>query len=566
MTAAEALQPAIVYLGAGLAVAFAARALRTSPIVGYLCVGVLIGPYGLGLVQDNETTHFLAELGVAFMLFDIGLHFSLREIRTRRQDILGLAPIQLLLCGGVFAAINAAFGYRLEIALIVGASIALSSTAVVGRILADRNQPSCPIGRAATAVLVAQDIAAIFILAVAASITVNPENVGRDLALAMLWALVALVVAVLAARYVIRPLFRSLALAHNEEAFTVVALLIVLSASASTAAVGLSLTLGAFLAGMAMSDTPYRHVVQSEMKPFQGLLLGLFFISVGMQVNLPEILGVWPVVVLVAAGILVIKTLLVFVAARLSRWSSPGAAQLAFLLSQGSEFTLVVIGIAGISAGMGPFWTGVLVSAITLTLAAAAPWSALGVRAARWLAERTRADPAPEADPDLPEPVIIFGMTEETRLAADALSDHEIPYQAIESDPERFVAAVSDGYHVVYGDPRDPRLLRTMGVGKSPAVLLGGASQADLPFGERQADAAVPKRFAAAASPHERARLHGLGFRAHVAHADPKGIELAADLLAELGVEHARIAAWISDQAERRGLIETAEDIDAAVA
>jgi monovalent cation:proton antiporter-2 (CPA2) family protein len=565
MTAAEALQPAIAYLGAGLAVALAARALRTSPIVGYLCAGLVIGPYGLGLVRDNDTTHFLAELGIAFMLFDIGLHFSLKEIRTRRQDILVLAPIQLALCGLAFALINVMFGYTTEVALIVGASIALSSTAVVGRILADRRQPSCPIGRSATAVLVAQDIAAIFIIAIAASITVNPDAIGPQLGIALVWALVAFAVAILAGRYVVRPLFRQLARTHNEEAFTVVALLIVLSASASTYSVGLSLTLGAFLAGMALSDTPYRHVVQSEIKPFQGLLLGLFFISVGMKVNPAEIAAVWPVVLLVAAGILVLKTVLIFLAARISQWSAPGATQLAFLLSQGSEFTLVVISIPGIAAAMGSFWTGVLVSAITLTLAVSAPWSALGVRAARWLAERTRVDAAPDVDPDMPEPVILIGMTDEARLAADALNDHGIPYVGVENDPQRFVAAVSDGYHMAYGDARDLTLMRLLGIERAPAIVLGSAGQPELALGTPQANA-FPKKFAAAASPSDRARLAALGYRAHVALAEPRGVELAADLLAELGVEQDRIAAWITDQAERRGLIETAEDVDAAVA
>jgi Kef-type K+ transport system membrane component KefB len=166
-------------------------------------------------------------------------------------------------------------------------------------------------------------------------------------------AVVALVLAILAGRFVVRPLFQSLAATNNRETFTVVALFIVLAASAATARADLSLTLGAFLAGMAVSDTPYRHVVQNEVKPFSGLLLGLFFMSVGMGVNLPAMAAIWPAVLLTALVIVIVKTVVVFAAARLNGWAIPGATQLGFLLSQGSEFTLVVVGIASISGDAG---------------------------------------------------------------------------------------------------------------------------------------------------------------------------------------------------------------------
>ena len=180
MTAVETLQPAIVYLGAGLAAALASRAARLSPIVGYLVAGLVIGPSGFGLVQNNETARFLADLGVVFLLFDIGLHFSLKEIRTRRADMIGLAPLQIILCGLAFAMIGVAFGFPWPVAVLVGVSLALSSTAVVARLLADRNQPGCPMARSATAVLVAQDIVAIFLLTFAASLGGDPNLLGAE--------------------------------------------------------------------------------------------------------------------------------------------------------------------------------------------------------------------------------------------------------------------------------------------------------------------------------------------------------------------------------------------------
>jgi Kef-type K+ transport system membrane component KefB len=554
MNAAVVLQPAIIYLGAGLAAALASRAVRLSPIVGYLVAGLVIGPSGFGLVAETGNVAFLAQLGVVFLLFDIGLHFSVREMRTRRDDMIGLAPLQILLCGGAFAMIGWGLGFSIPVAIIVGASLALSSTAVVARILADRNQPGCPMGRSATAVLVAQDVVAIFILVFAAALGADPNVLGADVAITIGMALVALLVALVAGRFIVRPLFQSLAATNNSEAFTVVALFIVLAASAATDRMGLSLTLGAFLAGMAVSDTPYRNVIQTEIKPFAGLLLGLFFMSVGMGVNLPAMAAIWPAVLLTALVIVILKTVVIFAAARLNGWALPGATQLGFLLSQGSEFTLVVLGVATISGAMPGNWAGVITAAVAVTLVAATIWTSLGLHLARLLAERTRATPKVDAKEVAEEhPVLVFGMTEEGRLAADALRDHDIPYVAIDSDPERFVSAASDGYTVVYGDARDHRLMDSLGAAKARAIVLGAPA---LAAQHPAAGNGAPKRFVAVADSADRARQSGLGMRAHLALAEPRGIELATDLLAEMGVGQPAIAAWIADQAERRGLID----------
>ncbi|RYZ05925.1 MAG: potassium transporter KefB [Alphaproteobacteria bacterium] len=561
MTAVETLQPAIIYLGAGLAAALASRAVRLSPIVGYLVAGVVIGPSGFGLVQNNETSRFLADLGVVFLLFDIGLHFSLREISTRRDDMIGLAPLQIILCGGAFASIGVAFGFPWPVAALVGVSLALSSTAVVARILSDRNQPGCPMGRSATAVLVAQDIVAIFLLTFAASLGGDPNMLGMEALIVLGKAVLALAFAILAGRFVVRPLFESLAATGNRETFTVVALFIVLAASAATARADLSLTLGAFLAGMAVSDTAYRHVVQNEVKPFAGLLLGLFFMSVGMGVNLPAMAAIWPAVLLTALVIVILKTVVVFAAARLNGWALPGATQLGFLLSQGSEFTLVVVGIASISGAMPGNWAGVITAAVAVTLVAAPIWTSLGLHIAKMLAENARTIATDAADAAEEEHVLIFGMTPEARLAADALRDHQIPYVAVEADPERFVSAASDGYTIVFGEAKDARLMESVGATRVRAIVLG-ASGFTAPQTATTADGKPPPRFVAVTTGAERVRQAGMGHRSHLAHAEPRGVELVTDLLTELGVEQKAIAAWIAGELERRGLIDKKHEED----
>jgi CPA2 family monovalent cation:H+ antiporter-2 len=311
---------------------------------------------------------------------------------------------------------------------------------------------------------------------------------------------------------------------------------------------------------MAISDTPYRHVVQGEVKPFQGLLLGLFFMSVGMGVNLPAMAAIWPAVLLTALVIVILKTVMTFSAARLNRWGVPGATQLGFLLSQGSEFTLVLVALPAVHRAMPPAWGDVIVAAVALTLVAAPIWTALGLHIARLLAVRSKADPVTPEDVD-ESPVLVFGMTEEGRFAVDALRDHDIPHVAIDSDPERFVSAASDGYQVIYGDPRDRRLMESLGAAHARAVVLGAPRFADpaAATADGRASALPPKRFVAVNNVADREAHANLGMRAYMALAEPRGVELATDLLSELGVERPAIAAWLADQADRRGLVDNDE-------
>ncbi|WP_290482528.1 cation:proton antiporter, partial [Hyphomonas sp. UBA3601] len=265
----------------------------------------------------------------------IGMHVSLRELKESRGDLLGLAPVHLLLTGLISAGALYMLGISWSIAIAVGLSLGLSSTAVVARILTEREQNSCPIGRTATHVLIFQDIVAIFLMIFATSLGEGETAAGlagllseyllnggavplaAGLLLAFVQALIAFGAAMLFSRYLLNPVFRTLAATRNDEAFTAFTLLLVLAAACATAMIGLSLTLGAFLAGLAVSGTPFRHQVQTEMGPFRGLLLSFFFISVGLSIDLPGLLRNLPLVVIGAFGILTVKTALGYIAARM---------------------------------------------------------------------------------------------------------------------------------------------------------------------------------------------------------------------------------------------------------
>ncbi|MEZ5997670.1 MAG: cation:proton antiporter [Hyphomonas sp.] len=569
--AVDALVPAITLLGFGAAAALLSKAARLSPIVGYLIVGVLIGPHALKLIEESSATHLLAELGVVFLLFDIGMHVSLRELKESRRDLLGLAPAHLLMTGLVSASALALLGAAWPVAIAVGLALGLSSTAVVARILTEREQNSCPIGRTATHILIFQDMAAIFLMIFATSLgsgdmgaeglaglisdrMMNGEDLplALTLLLAVVQAVLAFAAAVYAGKYLVNPVFRILAATRNEEAFTAFTLLFVLAAACATAMTGLSLTLGAFLAGLAVSGTPFRHEVQTEMAPFRGLLLSFFFISVGLSIDIGAVLRNLPLVLLGTAALLGTKSGLGFLAARLNGWKTPGATQLGFLLAQGSEFALVILSIGAVTGGMPSALLGSVVAAVVLSLALAPAWAAIGVRISRELVRRSQDGAPAAAAPILDRPVIVVGMTQTGRLAVDALEDHAIPYLATEFDPERMLAAVADGYRVSFGDASNMKLIEAIGGTNARAMVIGQPRYEVSRAVTQTVKRRFPdlKRFITVESDADFERFSELGIRTHLSIGEPEGIEMVIDMLRSLGVTEDEVRDWITREVD----------------
>ncbi|WOR14914.1 cation:proton antiporter [Hyphomonas sp. FCG-A18] len=565
MTVIEALTPAMVLLGVGGASAIASKALKLSPIVGYLAAGVLIGPYAFGVVEENATTHLLAELGVVFLLFDIGMHISAREMRESGRDMIGLAPAHMVLSAVPFTIILGLLGLSWPAAIAIGISLALSSTAVVSRVISDKGINSCPVGKSAIHVLIFQDIVAIFLLIFAASLGSEGGNLMMTMAVAAGYAFIAFTAAILAGRYLMSPFLRLLASTRNQEAFTAATLFLVLGAAAGTYALGLSLTLGAFLAGLAVSGTAFRHQIQTETGPFRGLLLSFFFMSVGLMLDVPAMLANWPLVIATAVGILLLKTALGATASLLNGHTLPRSSQIGFLLAQGSEFTLVVLSILVATTNIvPPVFETVLVASVALSLAIAPVWADLGMKIARKLVQRKdTATAAPETNPDEGGKIVVFGMTDEGRLAADALRDTGIEFVAIDNDPDRFVAAAADGYEVMFGNPANLNLFTAIAGNNATAVVVGAPNYQiakDLtPTVQR--DFPNTARFASLPQVAERDRFRELGFRAWTSTTTPAGIEMAVDLLRHLSVAEAEISNWLKTVAERYDIADRSADI-----
>jgi len=548
LTLLGALLPVILLLALGIVVVVAFREIGLSPIVGYLAIG--IGLSATGLAQSSEAIAVLAELGVVLLLFDIGLHFSIRRLREQAGNIFGFGPVQVLLGTAGLGLLAMAFGLPPVAALLVGATLSLSSTAVVARIIAERHQQSCPVGLTATAILVFQDLAAIFLLIVATAM-----GTGAALAPAILMALVkaiaAFAAAMLFARYLVRPLFALVARGRNEEVFTALALFVALATGWLTGTIGLSVTLGAFLGGMMLSDTPYRAIIQSEIKPFRGLLLGFFFISVGLSLDLEALLRSWPAVLAVGLGLIAAKIILNGGASLVFRWSVPGSAQLGFLLAQGSEFAFVIFSLPPIRELIGEERSAIMIAAVALSLAATPTVADAG----RSLAGRLRVRQSRRVDAELEPrdfigPVFIVGMGPRGRAVADALNEFHIDYGAIENDPRRLRLAIADGYRVLFGDLSDPRIWEPMAMADRRISVLTEPTYEQSRGITPVADRFYPDltRLALVDSPAEAARFGAIGLVPVVDAAEYPGLEAAAVVLKQLAIDPGDIEDWSTRQ------------------
>ena len=463
----ETIQPAIALLGMGIGAAVVANAVRLNPIVGYLVLGAALAAFGYAENFEGPIVATLAEAGVMFLLFNLGLHFSLGRIREEAMNIFGFGALQMAVAGGGYALLLLLIGLPIVGAIIGGFALGLSSTAVVIGLVRERNQEDCPVGRAAQSILIFQDIAAIMLL-----VTVGALGAGGELAPALgiagAKALAAFALAVLFARYATEPLFRTVARVGSSEVYTAMALFIALAAGWAAGMAGLSLTLGAFLGGVAVADSRYRMLVQSEIEAFRGLFLGFFFISVGLGIEPQVLADNWLLIVATAIGLIVTKCAFNVLAGLANLWSVPGSIQLGFLLGQGSEFALLLLAMPALAGLMGAQVSAVLITAIAISLALTPMVSQAG----RVLAGKLRRGPPDEKLAGDDAPVVVLNLGEAGRAIADRLAEHGVDYIAIDGDMARFELALADGYPVHHAMLADPRSWDAVGMARRQVLVV----------------------------------------------------------------------------------------------
>ncbi|MBZ9856371.1 cation:proton antiporter [Mesorhizobium sp. CA13] len=552
MEIAEAICPILVILALGIATAVLSRMLKVNPIVGYLFLGMVVSAVRPELLSAGGTVHLLAELGVVFLLFDIGLHFSAAHVRREAGDIFGFGPLQVGASAILIGGCAWALGLSAIAALVVGTTLALSSTAIVAGVIADRRQQNCPVALTAIAILIFQDVAAIFLLI----LTSTPANSSAFLAMlaALVKTVVAIAVALLSARFIVRPLFAILSRHGGEEVFTATALLIALAAGWSAAMVGLSMTLGAFLGGMMVAESPFKASVRSEIGPFRGLLVSFFFLSTGASLDRAVITSAWAAIVVMAVGIIALKSAGNILASLAFRWSVPGSIQLGVLMAGGSEFAFVVFAMPGVRARVGDATVAQLIAAVALTLAATPALAYIGRNIAGRLRTRATRKMQTEMVPQGKiNPVIIVGMGDVGRTIADALEEFDIGYDAVERDGARLRDAIADGYNASFGDASDARLWRAFDLGGRQFSVMTASSIAAARDWIPSSLALYPDlhRLWVTRTDDEAAQLNELGLEAVVSPDESHGLEAAQALLTAFGIAPDAVSAWADRQRAR---------------
>ncbi len=476
---------ALIVLGTAGVVVPLVRTLGLSPVLGYLGAGVLLGPFGLGSVAsrvpgldwitiaDADNVAHIAELGVVFLLFLIGLELSYERLKTMRRLVFGLGGAQIVTSGLAIAAVVSWAGQPNNVATIIGMALALSSTAIVIEVLAAQRRLTTSAGRASFAILLAQDLAFIPIVLFISSLGVGASGsvlAGLGLALAKAAATVGLIV--LVGRVLLRPLFRLVVGTRSTELFIATILFVIVAASVAAGIAGLSMAIGAFVAGLMLAETEYRKAIEAEIEPFKGLLLGVFFFTVGMKIDARELLREPLLLVACVVGLIALKALLTIGLARLFRLSWRAAIETGLLLGPGGEFAFVAIGIA---ATVGAMPANVAAFTLTVTSLSMALIPALGALARRLTVRNRSTDVAAEL---LARPAaitghaIIVGHGRVGSVVADMLDRHGRPHIVLDDDPSTVANSRRRGQKVYYGDATDLALLRSCGLMEASAVIV----------------------------------------------------------------------------------------------
>jgi CPA2 family monovalent cation:H+ antiporter-2 len=475
------LSQALLLLAASVFLVTVARRLALPTSMAYLVAGLVLGPHALGVVSDSGTTRLLAELGVAFLLFTLGLEFSLPRMLAMRREVFGLGAAQVLATTAAFALLGYLLGLAWLTAIVLGGAVAMSSTAILLQQLTERAELNRTHGRLAFAMLLFQDLAFVPLLALASALIAGERFDRSGSAVAVVGGVVAIVAVLAAGRWLLRPLFHVIAHSRLRELFTLTVLFVVLASAWVSHLAGLSFALGAFLSGMMLAETEYRHQIEAVIRPFRDILLGLFFISVGMllDVRLLGHAGELASVLAMLVTLVVLKALLAALVTRPFTTTRFKALRTGIVMSIGGEFGVALCSIM-LQAGFAPEQLAEpLLVAIVLSMLLSPFILNNNKRVARWLLrERAPAPTASEREDAATgeiarrEHVILCGFGRVGQNVARVLESQGFEYIALDPDPARIRAARQAGDPVVFGDSADEELLTKAGLANASAVVI----------------------------------------------------------------------------------------------
>ena len=473
MNEIDYLPSILILLLSSIVVVILLHKLKTSPVLGYLIAGAIINSYGL--IKEPEYAHLLAEFGVVFLLFVIGLELSFDRLIKMRLHVFGFGGLQVLITSTTITFIlNKFFNFPISVSVVIGAALTLSSTAIVLQVLSDSGRQSSQLGRLSLSTLLMQDFAVVPLLAVLPLIGNNRENIMQVIGISGLKALGVIIAITIFGRLFLRPFFSLVASAKTDEVYVTTALLIVLGAAWITGKLGLSSAMGAFIAGILIAETEYRNQIESSIHPFQGLFMGLFFLSVGMSIEIDFIILKFKSIVLATLLLMCVKGIIIFLLSKVFRLRLGVALHSSLLLSQGSEFAFILFNIASSKGIIDSKTSEFLLMVVALSMAITPLLSIIG----SWIEDRV--DSKEELDnnrefkgvSDLNNHVIIAGFGRVGRIVAYMLQSEQVSYIAVESNAGMARKAKRQGLPVFQGEVSDDDILQALGIKRANAIIL----------------------------------------------------------------------------------------------
>lgn len=559
-----AYSDALVVLGTAGIVVPVAKRLGVSPILAYLAAGTLLGPLALGAlsatypwlwyftVSDPKNVTGFADLGVVFLLFLIGIELSYARLMAMRRFVFGLGGLQVGITTAVLSGALVMMGHATAPAVIIGAALALSSTAIVLELLATQKRLPTLTGRASFSILLAQDLAVIPILMLVALLGAGPgQSVMASLGKALAQAAVALAVIVLFGRLLLRPLFRTVASARSSELFIAATLFVIIASGVIAHGAGVSMALGAFVAGLLLAETEYRKLIEATIEPFKGLLLGLFFFSVGMSLDLGKVLRDPVSIAAAVVGLVAVKALIVAALARVFWLSTAASIESALVLGPAGEFAFVAISAAVVVGIVKPAVAAYFLTVAALSMALIPALDRLARTIALRLAQPKRAGPELLARPDPTERhAIVVGHGRVGRMVCQLLREHRVPFIATDTDPATISREHAEGRRVYYGDATDSAFLNSCGLGHATGIVITIADRDKVDAIVRQVRSARPDvLIVSRARDADHARhLYEVGATDAVPETIEASLQLSEAALVGLGVPAGPVIASIHEQ------------------
>ena len=568
---ASTLELVLLYLVAAVAGVVACRLARLPPMLGYLAVGVLIGPNAMALAKDSEGVRYLAEFGVVFLMFVIGLEFNLPKLNSMRRLVFGLGLSQVTLTvlstlignvalGAVLALLGQTWGLSWQSALVLGGALAMSSTAIIVKLMAERLELDSEHGRRVMGVLLFQDLAVVPLLVLIPALAAGPDQLLRDLAVAGLKAAALLTVLLVGGQRVMRWWLTLVARRRSEELFVLNLLLVTLGLAWLTELAGLSLALGAFIAGMLIAETEYKHQVETDIRPFHDVLLGLFFITIGMKLNLDAVVQQWPLVLLLTVLPVGFKFALVTGLTKLFGAATGVALRTGLYLAQAGEFGFVLLNLATDHALLPVALQSPVLASMVLSMLAT-PFLVLysnaivmRLSANDWLMQSVAMTSIAKRSINTEAHVIIAGYGRSGQNLARLLDGEKIPYIALDLDPDRVHQATAAGQSVVFGDAARLQSLMAAGLARASAVVV---SYHDTPSALKilrlvQTHAPRVPVVVRTIDDTDIERLQAAGATEVVPEAIEGSLMLASHALALVGVPIRRVIRVVQDQRDAR--------------